>query len=150
MPLQKQIEADFLAAFKAGEKEIVETLRMLKSALINRKIEKSLAKEADLPDEEVVAMAQTEIKKRKDSIEAYSAGGRPDLAEKEAAEMKIIEKYLPAQLSEEEVSAAIQAIIAETGATAKDFGKVMGLAMAKMKGQTDGQVVSALVKKLLN
>lgn len=146
-----QIEEDFQEAFKTKNEAVVAILRMIKSALINKKIEKLLPKEEDLADSDTIAVIQTEIKKRKDSIELYNQGNRSDLAQKEQAEMAILEKYLPAQLSEGDLSEIIKKVISEFGAvTVADFGKVMGEVMKRVKGQADGQTVTKLVKEELN
>ncbi|MEK7653270.1 MAG: GatB/YqeY domain-containing protein [Patescibacteria group bacterium] len=151
MPIQQQIEQDFLSAFKNKAEAEVSALRMLKSALINRKIEKGVAKDENLGDEEVLAVLKSEVKKRKDSILEYEKGGRPDLADKEKAEVDLIGKYLPEELGEEALLEMVKEAITETGAAnPADFGKVMGLAMKKAAGAADGQVVSRLVKEELS
>ncbi|MBI5765920.1 GatB/YqeY domain-containing protein [Candidatus Falkowbacteria bacterium] len=147
MTLQPQIEQDFLNAFKGGDKFAVDTLRLLKAAVQNKKIEKLMAKEAVLPDEEMVGLIKSEIKKRQDSIDSYRQGNRNDLAEKEEAEIKILEKYLPEQLSEDKLIEIIKGVIGELGAAGlADFGKVMGAVVARVKGQAEGQVISRIVK----
>jgi len=147
--LQQDIAAKFLEAYKSKDEIRVSVLRLLKSALANKMIEKKMAKDAVLADEEVIAAIKSEVKKRQDSIESYKQGGREDLADKEAEEAKILSEFLPEQLSEEQVREIVKAAIAELGAGAGDFGKVMGAAMAKTKGQSDGAVVSKLVKEEL-
>ena len=147
--LQKTISDKFLEAYKSKDEIRVSVLRLLKSALANKMIEKKMAKDAVLADEEVIAAIKSEVKKRQDSIESYKQGGREDLADKEAEEAKILSEFLPEQLSEEQVREIVKAAIAELGAGAGDFGKVMGAAMAKTKGQSDGAVVSKLVKEEL-
>ncbi|MFA4871484.1 MAG: GatB/YqeY domain-containing protein [Patescibacteria group bacterium] len=150
MTLQPQIEQDFLKALKRGDKSVVDTLRMLKAAVQNKKIEKLMAKEAALPDEEMVGLIKSEIKKRRDSIDSYRQGNRNDLADKEEAEIKILEKYLPEPLSEDKLIEIIKNVIGELGAAGPaDFGKVMGAVVARVKGRADGQVVARLVKEEL-
>ncbi|MFA5029698.1 MAG: GatB/YqeY domain-containing protein [Patescibacteria group bacterium] len=151
MSLQKKIEEDFLVALKAREESLVSTLRMLKAALQNKKIEKTLPKEDFLPDEEVVAVLKSEIKKRKDSVESYQAAKRDDLVGKEQAEIDILNKYLPPQLSQEQVLGIVKEVIAAAGPVGPaDFGKVMGQVMKQLGVQADGQLVSRLVKEELN
>ena len=150
MALQPQIEQDFLNAFKGGDRFAVDTLRLLKAAVQNKKIEKLMAKEAVLPDEEMVGLIKSEIKKRQDSIDSYRQGNRNDLAEKEEAEIKILEKYLPEQLSEDKLIEIIKGVIGELGAASPaDFGKVMGAVVARVKGQADGQAIAKIVKEEL-
>ena len=150
MSLQQTIEEKFLVAFKAKQAEEVSTLRMLKSALLNKKIEKRLAKEDALPDEEVIAMVKSEIKKRLDSIEAYTQGNRNDLAAKEQKEIEILSQFVPEQMSEEKLKELVAEVIKELGASNQsEFGKVMGAVMAKAKGQADGTAVAKAVKETL-
>ena len=148
--LQQDIAAKFLEAYKNKEEMRVSVLRLLKSALANKMIEKKMAKDAILADDEVIAVIKSEMKKRQDSVESYKQGGREDLADKEAREAEILSEFLPEQMSEDQVREIVKAVIAELGATAGDFGKVMGAAMAKTKGQSDGTVVSKLVKEELS
>lgn len=140
MGLLEQVEKDLVAAMKAQEALKLSVLRMMKAALTNKKIE--LGK--PLGDTEAIAVLRTLVKQRHDSVEAYRKGGRDDLADKEAAEIKIVENYLPAAASEEEVEAAVAAAIAETGAAGpKDLGRVMKAAMAKLAGKNaDGKRVN--------
>ena len=150
MTLQPQIEQDFLKALKGGDKFAVDTLRLLKAAVQNKKIEKLMAKEDVLLDEEMIALVKSEIKKRKDSIDSYRQGNRNDLADKEEAEIKILEKYLPERLSEDELIEIIKRDIGELGANSPaDFGKVMGAVVARVKGRADGQMVARLAKNEL-
>jgi len=151
MSLQKQIEQDFTQAFKGGEKVVVAVLRMLKTAVQNKQIEKKLDKGSDLSDEEVIAVIKSELKKRQDSIVSYKEGGREELAKIEEAEAKVLEKYLPEQMSEEAVKEIVKQVAEEMGATSQaDFGKVMGAVMSKVNGQANGQVVSGAVKEILS
>ena len=125
MPIVEQIEKHLVAAMKAREELRLSVLRMAKAALVNKKVE--LGK--PVGDPEALAVLRTLIKQRRDSVEQFRKGGRDDLADKEEAEIKIIESYLPAGASEEEIDVAVAAAIQETGATsAKDLGKVMPLA----------------------
>ncbi len=149
--IEKQISQAFLEAYKNKENEIVETLRMIKAALINRKVEKMINKDDELPDEEVIAVLKTEVKKRQDSIESYRQGDREDLALKEETELAIIKKFLPEQLSEEQIKSLVLEVISEVGNPGvSGFGKIMGLVMSKTKGAADGNIVSRIVKEELS
>jgi hypothetical protein len=147
MAIVEQIEKDLVAAMKAKEELRLSVLRMAKAALTNKKVE--LGK--PLGDAEGLAVLRTLIKQRRDSVEQFRKGKRDDLADKEEAEIKIIEHYLPAGASEEEIDAAVAAAIQETGATsAKDLGKVMKAAMAKLAGKNvDGKHVNEKVRTKL-
>ncbi|MFA5020474.1 MAG: GatB/YqeY domain-containing protein [Patescibacteria group bacterium] len=148
--LESQINSAFLEAYKAKDEALVSTLRMLKSAILNKKIEKSLPKEEILADDEVMAVLKSEAKKRADSVESYRAAGREDLAQKEEAEIIIIKKFLPEQLSEEAVRELVVAVIAESGNPGPSgFGKIMSAVMARAKGAADGAAVSKAVKEEL-
>lgn len=150
MALQQNIDQDFLTAFKSGDKFTVSVLRMLKSVIQNKKIEKGVGKEDILADDEVIAVIKSEVKKRKDSAASYHEAARVDLAENEEAEIVVLEKYMPAQLSADEIRNIVKETISTLGATsAAEFGKVMGAVVAKTKGQADGQVISTIVKEEL-
>jgi uncharacterized protein len=149
MPLVDQIQKDITAAMKSRDEARLSTLRMMKTALKNREIEKM----APLDDKESQQVLSTLIKQRKDSIEQFTKGGRKEMADKEAAEITLIETYLPKAASEADIAAGVKAVIAEMGSpTMKDMGTVMKNAMAKFAAQgvrVDGKVVSDLVKKEL-
>ena len=149
MSLPEQIQKDIVAAMKAREEQRLSTLRMMKSALKNREVEKM----APLDDKEALQVLSTLIKQRKDSVEQFTKGGRQEMADKEAAEIKLIETYMPKSASEEEVVAGVKATIAEMGApTMKDMGTVMKNAMARFSAagmRVDGKLVSESVKKEL-
>lgn len=147
MTLREKINADLLTAMKAKEEVKLGALRMLKAGIM--KFEVSGDKKIEATDENVLQIIGKEVKQRKDSVEAYKKGSREDLALKEEAEMKILQSYLPAQMSEEELKSLISQTISQAGATAKDFGKVMGAVMAQAKGKADGQTVTRLVKEVL-
>jgi len=118
----------------------------LKAAIGNAEI----AKKKTLVDEDIISLLQTAVKQRKDSAEQFGAGNRPELAEKEKAEIKILEAYLPAQLGEQEVRELVAKAVADTGAAgAKDIGKVMGKLMPLVKGRADGGLVNRLVREIL-
>jgi uncharacterized protein len=149
MPLIDQIQQDITAAMKARDEQRLSTLRMVKTALKNREIEKM----APLDDKESQQVLSTLIKQRKDSIEQFTKGGRQEMADKEAAEIKLIETYLPQAAGEEEIVAGVREVIAEMGApTMKDMGSVMKNAMARFQAagmRVDGKVVSDAVKREL-
>lgn len=147
MPFIDTVTTAIAAAMREHDAPRLSTLRMLKAALMNRSVEKK----RDLDDAESLQVVHALVKQRKDSIEQFTSGGRLDLAEKEAAEIKILETYLPPALDPAAVDAAVVAAIAETGAASpKDMGKVMKAAMARLSGQTvDGKVLSELVKSKL-
>ncbi len=149
MNLLEKIAADLTIAMKAKEADKVSALRMVKANLMNRQIEKG----GELTDEEVQKALQSLVKQRRDSIEQYSNAGRDELAAKEAAEIAVIEVYLPQAASPNEIEDAVAEAVAETGATSmKEMGAVMKAAMAKLQGKTaDGRAVSEAVKaKLAN
>jgi uncharacterized protein YqeY len=142
----ERIQTDQTSALKAGEKERLSTLRLLSSELKNRRIELG----RDLTDEDAIEVLTRALKQRRESEEQYAKGGRPELAAREAAEAEVIRGYLPAQLSDDELDAMIDAAIGEAGATTmKDMGAVMGRLMPKIKGRAEGAVVSARVKERL-
>ncbi len=146
MSLQKTIESDFLVAYKAKEETRVGTLRMLKAALKNRQVE--LLRE--LSDDDVLEVIGRQAKQRKESIEQFDAAGRTDLSAKEHAELAILEAYLPRQLSDAELAAAVDAAVAQVGASGmKDMGAVMKALMAAHKGAIDGAKASAAVRARL-
>ncbi len=149
MSLSEQIQKDITTAMKARDEHRLSTLRMVKSALKNREVEKM----APLDDKEAQQVLSTLIKQRKDSVEQFTKGGRQELADKEAAEIVLIESYLPKAAGEVEIAAGVKTVIAEMGSpTMKDMGTVMKNAMAKFSAQgmrVDGKVVSDAVKKEL-
>lgn len=147
MSLNDKIISDLTAAMKAKDAGRLSVLRMVKSNLMNRKIEKG----GELTDEEITKALQSLVKQRKDSIEQYTSAGRTELAEKERAEVVVIEEYLPQSASQEEIEAAVAAAVSETGAASmKEMGAVMKGALAKLEGKTaDGRLVSETVKAKL-
>ena len=148
MSLQTKVMDALKEAMKAKDTIALESLRAIKSAILLAKTEAGAA--AELAEEEELKLLQKLAKQRKDSAALYAQQGRNDLAEPELAQVAVIEKFLPKQLSEAEVTEAVKAIIAEVGATsAKDMGKVMGVATKQLAGKTDGKVISAIVKSLL-
>ena len=147
MTFLDRINQDITAAMKAKEADRLSTLRMVKTSLKNKEIEKM----APLEDAEAIKLLQSLVKQRRDSIESYQQAGRAELAAKEAAEIKFIEAYLPAALDEAAITQIVESTVAETGASsAKDLGVVMKAVMAKLAGQTvDGKVVSQMVRAKL-
>jgi uncharacterized protein YqeY len=148
MTLKEKIISDLTGAMKSKDADRVSTLRMVKANLMNRQIEKG----SELTDEEVTKALQSLAKQRRDSIDQYQAAGRQELADKEAAEIAVIEDYLPQAATAEEIYAAVDAAVAETGATTvKDMGVVMKAAMAKLSGKTaDGKAVNEAVRAKLS
>jgi uncharacterized protein len=149
MELENRINADIKAAMIAKESQKLEALRGIKAALLLAKTSKE-AVGGEIPEEAGLKIIQKLIKQRQESAEIYKSNNRNDLAEQELFQAAVIEQYLPKQLSEEEVREGVMKIIAETGATsARDMGKVMGLASKEFAGKADNKVVADLVKKLL-
>lgn len=123
------------------------TLRMLLAALVNKEKEKG---QGELSEEQVQSIILSEVKKRKEAVEAFTKGERPEMAEKERKEMEILQKYLPEQLGKEEIRELVKDAISQTGATtAQDMGKVMAALMPKVKGRADGALLASIVKELL-
>lgn len=145
--LLEKIQSDLKEALRAKDVIKVSTLRFLLSTIHNKQIE--LQKE--LTDEDVIDVIQKQIKERKESIEAFKMGKRDDLVRKEEAELKILNNYLPQQLTQEEIKKIAEEVIKEIGATGPaDFGKVMGAVMGRVKGQTEGEMVAKIVKESLS
>lgn len=149
MALFDQISEDIKKAMLAKEKIRLETLRGIKKEFLEAKTAKGA--EGELTDEMALKIIQKMVKQRKDSASIFAEQNRPELAEKELAEVVVLEEYLPKQLSLEEVEARLKVIIAEVGATsAKEMGKVMGVATKALSGLCEGRVISETVKRLLN
>ena len=148
MSLELTINEAIKTAMREKDKVALDSLRAVKSQILLLKTD---AKGADVSAEQEIAILQRMIKQRKDSYEQFVAQNRNDLAEVELAQMKVIEQFLPAQLSAEELEAEIKKIIAEVGAESlKDLGKVMGTASKALAGKSDGKSISEMVKKLLS
>jgi uncharacterized protein YqeY len=147
MSLRQQIISDLTVSMKAQDAARTSTLRMVKAGIMNREIEKG----GELDDEELAKLLRSMVKQRKDSVEQYEKGARQELADKEKAEIEIIEAYLPQAASQEEIDQAVSAAIAETGASSmKDMGKVMKAAQAQLAGKNaDGRALSEIVKSRL-
>ncbi len=147
MSLSKQIVSDLTAAMKAQDAPRTSTLRMVKAAMMNRQIEKG----SELDDDDMQKLLRSLVKQRRDSIEQYEKAGRQELVDKEAAEIAVIETYLPQAASQEEIEQAVIAAITETGASSmKDMGKVMKAVQTALAGKNaDGRLVSEVVKSKL-
>ncbi|MEI6845884.1 MAG: GatB/YqeY domain-containing protein [Candidatus Firestonebacteria bacterium] len=146
MGLKEKLDEDLKLAMKAKDELKLSTVRLLKNAINNAE----LAKKKIFTDEEVIAVIQSSIKQRKDSIEQYTKGGRAELAAQEETEMKILQAYLPEQLGEEELRKLVKQAVVETGAVSfKEMGKVMGKLMPLIKGKADNSLVSSIVKEHL-
>lgn len=146
MSLKQQINDDVKAAMLAKDTERRDTIRLLTAAIKQKEVDERI----ELDDAGVIAVIDKMVKQRKDSIAAFEQGGRADLAAKEAAELTVLQAYLPARLSGEEVAAEVKAIVAELGAKGPgDMGKVMGAVKAKLAGKADMGQVSAAVKAVL-
>lgn len=148
MNLFDTISDEIKKAMLAKDKVRLEALRGVKKEFLEAKTAKGASDE--LPDETAMAILQKMVKQRKDSAEIYTSQGRTDLAQDELTQLRVIQEFLPKQLSPEELEAAVKAIIAETGAQSlKEMGKVMGLATRQLAGKAEGKAISEMVKKLL-
>jgi uncharacterized protein YqeY len=146
MSLKNQITEDMKTAMRAKDSARLGTIRLLMAAMKQKEVDERV----ELDDTAVIAIVDKLIKQRKDSVAAYQSASRQDLADVELAEMKVLEVYLPQRLSPEEITAAVQAIVAQVGATGPgDMGKVMGAVKAQLAGKADLGLVSAAVKKAL-
>ena len=152
MSLREQIKSDMKAAMKSGDKLRVSTLRMIQSRILEREVEMRTKKGRDyhLDDDETQDVLTSYAKQRRQSIESYEEGGRDELAEKERAELAIVEEYLPRPLDASAVEALVDRVVTETGASSlKDLGVVMKRVMAEAKGAVDGKAVNEVVKRRL-
>lgn len=146
MSIQEKLMEDMKAAMKSGDKIRLQTIRGLRAQLKNAQIDKGEA----LSEEEEIQVLMSAVKKRKESIEQFRAVNRPDRAEEEEQELRIIQQYLPEQMSEEEIAGLIDRVIREVQATSpRDMGKVMGKIMPMVKGKADGKVVQRMVQQKL-
>lgn len=161
--LKEKLSQDQKDSLRAGDSQRRSVIGMVLSAIKNREFDKraklskditdvaELDKASLLNDEEIIEVISSEIKKRKDSISQFEAGGRPELAEGEKKEIEMLSPYMPEQIPEEELRNIVKETISESGATSiKDMGKVIGAIMPKVKGRADGQVVSQMVKEILS
>ncbi len=151
MSLKERINTDLKEAMKSGEKTRLNAIRSIRAALLEKEVSIRVGGKAELTDEQELEVVISLAKKRKDSIQQYIDANRPELAETEKAELEILEAYLPAQISHEEIEQTVMTIIAATGASSmKDMGKVMGAAMKELKGKADGGTVQEIVKSALS
>jgi uncharacterized protein YqeY len=151
MSLKDRISEDIKIAMKAKDKVRLETVRSIKKVLLEKEVSLRPQGQESLTESQELEVLAQQAKQRRDSIEQYRQAGRDDLADKEAQELAIIEEYLPGQLSDEEVGAVVDEVIASIGATsAKDMGKVMGSVMQQLKGRAEGQKIQAIVKAKLS
>jgi len=149
MSLEQKIMADLKTAMLAKDEKSLRGLRAIKAAILLAKTSEGAG--GELKEDDEIKLLQKLVKQRKDSLEIYQQQNRADLAQKELEEIDVIEKFLPKQLSAEELHLEIKKIIAETGASSPgDMGKVMGVATKKLAGKADGKAISAAVKELLN
>jgi uncharacterized protein YqeY len=150
MSLKTQVSEDIKAAMKAKDKIRLETLRSIKKVILDKETTVRPSGQEELTEEQELEVLTQLAKQRKDSVTQYQDAGREDLADKESQELAIIEEYLPQQLSEAEIEAVVDELIAKVGASSpKDMGKVMGPAMKQLKGRADGSQVQAIVKSKL-
>ena len=146
MTLSSRIETDYIAAYKAKDSLRLGVLRLLKTAVKNLQVEKM----RPLTEDEVLEVVIRQTKQRQDSIEQYTAAGRQDLADTEAAELEILKDYMPVQIGEDELAALVEKTIADLGASGmQDMGKVMNAIMADYKGRVDGKALSGMVRTKL-
>jgi uncharacterized protein YqeY len=153
MTIKKRLEDDLKEAMKARDELRLNCLRMLKSKILEKEVSLRAkeGKDYQLSDEEVVQVASSYAKQRRDSIESYRQGGREDLAAKEEKELAVVEGYLPQQLSRDEIVEIVRGAVEESGASsAKDMGSVMKIVMPKVKGQADGKLVNRIVREMLD
>ena len=151
MGLKDQINQDLKDAMKSGDKNKVNAVRAIRAALLEKEVSLRVGGKAELTEEQELEVVMSLAKKRKDSIQQYQDAGRNDLVATEQAELAVIDAYLPAQMSDEEIRNVIQEIITKAGATSmKDMGKVMSAAMKQLKGKADGGKVQEIVKSALS
>lgn len=143
--LKQKIDQDLTGALKNRDALSAGALRMLKARIQNE----AIARQKEFSDDELISIIASEVKRRKDSIDAYQKGNRPELAEKEQNEITVLHKYLPAQLSESEISEAIDRALAGKNFRAPDFGKAMGAVMSELKGKADAALISKILKEKL-
>lgn len=149
MTIRETIDSDLKEAMINKNAVALSTLRMLKGAVRNKEIAMRSGDDVLLNDEQIIEVIGSEIKKRKDSITAYEQGGRQDLVDQEKGELTILEKFVPAQMSDEELESIVKEVAMSGTFTPQDFGKLMGQVMPRVKGKADGNRVSTAVKKIL-
>lgn len=147
MTLKEKLQQDLIQAMKSKNEIATSAIRMLKAAILRFE---TAGEKRTASDEDIIQITGKEIKQRRDSIDQFEKGGRGELAQKEKDEIAVLERYLPAQLSDSELRSIIKEIIAQTGATGKsDLGRVMGALMPRTKGKADGGAVNRIVQELL-
>ncbi|MDD3125357.1 MAG: GatB/YqeY domain-containing protein [Candidatus Kapabacteria bacterium] len=148
MEFEQKINEEMKAAMKSGDKLRLETIRSLRAGILSFK---TSGADHEMNEDDVQKILLSEAKKRKDAIEMYKQGGRTDLSDKESAELKIIEEFLPKQMSDDEIREFVNKLVAEIGAEGpQQMGKVMGPAMKQLRGKADGNAVQAIVKEILS
>ncbi|MBP9863894.1 GatB/YqeY domain-containing protein [Patescibacteria group bacterium] len=145
MTIIERIDSDLKEGMKAKNESVVSSLRMVKSAFKNKQIDLG----HPLTDEEATLVLRTIVKQYRDALSDFTSAGRTDLMEKQKAEIELLERYLPADISEGEIEAIIKKAVADTGATSGEFAKVMGIVMKEVAGRADGNAVRAIVQRLL-
>ncbi len=151
MSLKEKIDLDLKNSMKSGDKTRLNAIRSIRASLLEKEVSIRVAGKGVLSDEQEIEVLVSLAKKRRDAIEQFTAGNRPDLAAIELAELTVIEEYLPEPVSDDDLKAIVEDIVAKTGATSmKDIGKVMGQAMKALKGKADGTKVQEIVKSLLS
>jgi uncharacterized protein YqeY len=151
MSLKEKIDLDLKNSMKSGDKTRLNAIRSIRATLLEKEVSIRVAGKGVLSDEQEIEVLVSLAKKRRDAIEQFTAGNRPDLAATELAELAVIEEYLPEPVSDDDLRAIVEDIVAKTGATSmKDIGKVMGQAMKALKGKADGTKVQEIVKSLLS
>ena len=151
MGLKETIDMDLKSSMKSGDKNRLNAIRSIRAALLEKEVSIRVGGVGVHTGEQEIEVLVSLAKKRRDAIEQFTAGNRPDLAETEQLELSVIEEYLPEPLGDEEIIAVVQDVIAQSGASSmKDIGKVMGQAMKALKGKADGTKVQEIVKSLLS
>ncbi len=151
MSLKEKIDLDLKNSMKSGDKDRLNAIRSIRAALLEKEVSIRVGGKAVLSDDQEIEVLVSLAKKRRDAIEQFTAGNRPDLAATELSELSVIEEYLPEPVSDDEINSIVKDVVAKTGASSmKDIGKVMGEAMKALKGKADGTKVQQVVKSLLS
>ncbi|NMW22162.1 MAG: GatB/YqeY domain-containing protein [Chlorobiaceae bacterium] len=151
MSLKEKIDQDLKNTMKSGDKDRLNAIRSIRASLLEKEVSIRVAGKAVLSDDQEIEVLVSLAKKRRDAIEQFTAGNRPDLAETERTELSVIEEYLPEPVTDDEIRAVVEDIVTKTGASSmKDIGKVMSESMKALKGKADGTKVQQMVKSLLS
>ena len=151
MSLKEKIDQDLKNSMKSGDKDRLNAIRSIRAALLEKEVSIRVGGKAVLSDDQEIEVLVSLAKKRRDAIEQFTAGNRPDLAATELSELRVIEEYLPEPVSDDVINSIVKDVVAKTGASSmKDIGKVMGEAMKALKGKADGTKVQQVVKSLLS